>query len=178
MTTVHHCKRRTAGSSHSSVPCGECPGKAELTDLRKRINTTSCRPERETVTDASQGVQLATIQALAQYWGTDYDWRKCEAKLQVLPKLPHRDRRAGHSFHSCPLQTRKCIASHRDARMARLDHRTVEDHRSANQSHRTRRKCIRRVRRRNSVHARLRFFRQAGHDRGGTPPTLHMPGSH
>jgi Epoxide hydrolase N terminus len=59
---------------------------AELTDLRKRINATKL-PERETVADASQGVQLATIQALARYWATDYDWRKCEARLQSLPNF-------------------------------------------------------------------------------------------
>ena len=46
-----------------------------LDDLRRRINATKW-PERETVTDASQGVQLATIQALARYWATEYDWRK------------------------------------------------------------------------------------------------------
>jgi pimeloyl-ACP methyl ester carboxylesterase len=57
---------------------------AELTDLRRRINATRW-PERETVTDATQGVQLATTQALARYWATDYDWRKCEAKLMALP---------------------------------------------------------------------------------------------
>jgi pimeloyl-ACP methyl ester carboxylesterase len=44
-------------------------------------------PERETVTDASQGVQLATIQELARYWATDYDWRKCQARLSVLPQF-------------------------------------------------------------------------------------------
>src|SRR6476659_2950363 len=55
---------------------------AELTELRRRINATRW-PERETVTDASQGVQLAVIQALARYWATDYDWRKCEATLIV-----------------------------------------------------------------------------------------------
>jgi pimeloyl-ACP methyl ester carboxylesterase len=59
---------------------------AELTDLRKRINATRW-PERETVTDATQGVQLATVQALAQYWGKNYDWRKCEVKLQSLPNF-------------------------------------------------------------------------------------------
>ena len=59
---------------------------AELTDLRKRINATRW-PERETVADATQGVQLATTQALARYWATDYDWRKCEAKLQALPNF-------------------------------------------------------------------------------------------
>jgi len=53
---------------------------AELAELHRRINATKW-PERETVTDASQGVQLATIQALARYWTTDYDWRRCEAKL-------------------------------------------------------------------------------------------------
>jgi pimeloyl-ACP methyl ester carboxylesterase len=57
---------------------------AELTELRRRINATKW-PERETVTDQSQGVELATMQNLARYWGTDYDWRKCEAKLNALP---------------------------------------------------------------------------------------------
>jgi len=54
--------------------------------LRRRINNTKW-PERETVTDATQGVQLATTQALARYWGTDYDWRKCEARLNALPQF-------------------------------------------------------------------------------------------
>jgi pimeloyl-ACP methyl ester carboxylesterase len=57
---------------------------AELTDLRRRVNATRW-PERELVNDASQGVQLATMQKLARYWGTDYDWRKGEAKLKALP---------------------------------------------------------------------------------------------
>src|SRR6058998_2138762 len=59
---------------------------AELTELRRRINATKW-PERETVADASQGVQLATIQALARYWATDYDWRKIEAKMKALPQF-------------------------------------------------------------------------------------------
>src|SRR6202790_2271884 len=59
---------------------------AGLAELRRRVNATKW-PERETVADASQGVQLATIQALARYWATDYDWRKCEAKLQSLPNF-------------------------------------------------------------------------------------------
>ena len=56
----------------------------ELIELRRRINATRW-PERETVTDQTQGVQLATTQALARYWGTEYDWRKCEARLKALP---------------------------------------------------------------------------------------------
>jgi hypothetical protein len=58
----------------------------ELTELRRRIKATRW-PERETVTDASQGVQLATLQKLAQYWGTDYDWRKVESRLKALPQF-------------------------------------------------------------------------------------------
>jgi pimeloyl-ACP methyl ester carboxylesterase len=57
---------------------------AELTDLRRRVNATRW-PERETVTDATQGVQLATVKKLADYWGKDHDWSKCEAKLKALP---------------------------------------------------------------------------------------------
>src|SRR4030095_965679 len=59
---------------------------AELTELRRRINATKW-PDRETVTDASQGVQLATIQALARYWATEYDWRTCEARLNAVPQF-------------------------------------------------------------------------------------------
>jgi pimeloyl-ACP methyl ester carboxylesterase len=58
----------------------------QLTDLRKRIVATRW-PEKETVTDASQGVQLATMQELARYWATDYDWRRCEAKLNAYPQF-------------------------------------------------------------------------------------------
>jgi pimeloyl-ACP methyl ester carboxylesterase len=65
---------------HVNVP------EAELTELRRRINATRW-PERELVNDISQGVQLATIQKLARYWATDYDWRKIEAKLKALPQF-------------------------------------------------------------------------------------------
>jgi pimeloyl-ACP methyl ester carboxylesterase len=57
---------------------------ADLADLKRRIAATRW-PEKETVADQSQGVPLATMQKLARYWGTDYDWRKCEAKLNALP---------------------------------------------------------------------------------------------
>jgi pimeloyl-ACP methyl ester carboxylesterase len=59
---------------------------SELIELRRRINATKW-PDRETVADASQGVQLATMQNLAHYWGSDYDWRKCEAMLNALPNF-------------------------------------------------------------------------------------------
>jgi pimeloyl-ACP methyl ester carboxylesterase len=58
----------------------------ELAELRRRIEATRL-PSKELVEDRSQGVQLATIQALARYWATDYDWRKAEAKLNALPQF-------------------------------------------------------------------------------------------
>ena len=65
---------------HVNVP------ESDLAELRRRINATRW-PDRETVSDATQGVQLATTQALARYWATEYDWRKCEARLNALPQF-------------------------------------------------------------------------------------------
>ncbi|MFL6743142.1 MAG: epoxide hydrolase family protein, partial [Sphingomicrobium sp.] len=59
---------------------------ASLADLRHRVLATRW-PEKETVNDRSQGVQLAKLQELVRYWGTDYDWRKVEAKLNALPQF-------------------------------------------------------------------------------------------
>jgi pimeloyl-ACP methyl ester carboxylesterase len=63
----------------------EVPGE-QLADLRRRIEATRW-PSNELVADRSQGVQLATLQALARYWTTDYDWRKAEARLNALPQF-------------------------------------------------------------------------------------------
>jgi pimeloyl-ACP methyl ester carboxylesterase len=59
---------------------------AKLADLRRRIAAAQW-PDQETVTDDSQGVRLATIQKLARYWQTSYDWRKVEARLNALPQF-------------------------------------------------------------------------------------------
>jgi pimeloyl-ACP methyl ester carboxylesterase len=58
----------------------------DLTDLHRRINATKW-PEAELVADATQGVQLATMQKLATYWANEHDWRKCESKLNALPQF-------------------------------------------------------------------------------------------
>jgi pimeloyl-ACP methyl ester carboxylesterase len=63
----------------------DMPGDA-IADLRRRIAATRW-PTRELVTDRSQGVQLATLKELARYWATDYDWRRCEARLNALPQF-------------------------------------------------------------------------------------------
>ena len=111
----------------------EVPEEA-LADLRRRIAATRW-PERETVADESQGVQLATMQKLARYWATDYDWRKCEARLNALPQfITEIDGLDIHFIHVRSKHAERA-AAHRHARLARLDHRAAEDHRSADQSH-------------------------------------------
>lgn len=65
-------------SFHINIP------EEAMADLRRRINATRW-PEKELVADPAQGVQLATMQKLARYWANDYDWGKCEAKLNALP---------------------------------------------------------------------------------------------
>jgi pimeloyl-ACP methyl ester carboxylesterase len=75
-----------AGERDAVRPFSVHVPEAALVELRRRINATIW-PERETVTDESQGVQLATAQKLARYWATDYDWRKVEARLSALPQF-------------------------------------------------------------------------------------------
>jgi hypothetical protein len=81
----------------------EVPDEA-LVDLRRRIGAMRW-PERETVADESQGIQLAALQEVAHYWRTGYDWRKAEAKHQRLAAVRHPDRWAGHSFRSRSFET-------------------------------------------------------------------------
>jgi pimeloyl-ACP methyl ester carboxylesterase len=79
--------KQTGGSADESIrPFHIHVPDEQLVDLRRRIATTRW-PERETVNDATQGVQLATMQKLAQYWGSEYDWRKVEARLNALPQF-------------------------------------------------------------------------------------------
>src|SRR3954462_8292882 len=80
MTAVEQETGRAVRPFHVAVP------EEALTDMRRRIEATVW-PERETVPDTSQGVQLATMQQLARHWATDYDWRSCEARLNALPQF-------------------------------------------------------------------------------------------
>ena len=79
----------------------------ELSDLRRRVNGTRW-PDRET--DPSQGVRLATIQALARYWATDYDWRRFEHALRGPAAFRHGDRWRRHPLHPRSLEARGCAA--------------------------------------------------------------------
>jgi len=75
-----------AGDDSAIRPFKVNVAEEQLADLRRRIAATRW-PDRETVNDQSQGVQLAKLQELMRYWGTDYDWRKGEAKLNALPQF-------------------------------------------------------------------------------------------
>jgi pimeloyl-ACP methyl ester carboxylesterase len=77
---------RQAGSGPEIRPLHVSIPEAELADLRRRVKATKW-PENETVNDATQGVQSATMHKLAGYWGTDYDWRKAEAKINAVPNF-------------------------------------------------------------------------------------------
>ena len=89
----------------------------QLDDLRRRIEATRW-PSKELVDDRSQGVQLATLQELARYWTTEYDWRKAEAKLNALPQFTTENRRRGHPRHPRPLAARGRAAADHDPRLA------------------------------------------------------------
>jgi pimeloyl-ACP methyl ester carboxylesterase len=79
--------RESSGGDDTAIrPFAIHVSDAELADLRSRILAARL-PEREAVSDFSQGVPLATVQKLARYWGTEYDWRKVEARLNALPNF-------------------------------------------------------------------------------------------
>ena len=96
----------------------------ELDDLRRRIAATRW-PEKETVDDLSQGVQLAAIQALARYWETEYDWA-AGGEAERLAAVHDRDRRARHPLHPRQVAARGRAAADHHARLARLDRRDAE----------------------------------------------------
>jgi hypothetical protein len=83
---MHEVAEETGGSESDIRPFHVSYPDTDLADLRRRIKATRW-PDRETVSDDSQGVQLATARELAKYWATKYDWRKVEARLNALPQF-------------------------------------------------------------------------------------------
>lgn len=88
MTTTGVSQQRNEPTNNNPAICpfSNKVADCELIELRDRIKATR-GSERETVTDRTPGVQLATTQALANYWATGYDWRKIESKLNALPQF-------------------------------------------------------------------------------------------
>ncbi len=149
---------------------------AELAELRGRINATRW-PERETVADASQGVQLATVQALARYWASEYDWRKVEAKLNALPQFVTEI--DGLDIHFIHVRSK-----HENALPLIVTHgwpgSVIEQLKIVDpltESHRAWRQRFGRFRCGDPIDAGLRVFRQADHHRVGIRPASRAPGS-
>jgi hypothetical protein len=81
-----HGQTGSTGSSDAIRPFHVHIPQADIDDLRRRVLATKW-PSKELVDDQSQGIQLSTMLALAKYWATDYDWRKCETKLNSYPQF-------------------------------------------------------------------------------------------
>ena len=91
----------------------------ELDDLRRRIAATRW-PSKELVDDRSQGVQLATMQALARYWTNEYDWREAEARLNALPQFTTEIDGVEIHFIHVKSEHENALAADHDPRLARL----------------------------------------------------------
>ena len=111
---------------------------ADLADLKRRLAATRW-PDKETVGDQSQGVQLAKLQELVRYWSTDYDWRKRRGDLECLPAVHDQHRRGRHPLHSCSLASPERDAADHRARMAGVGLRANQTHWSAHRPNQVRR---------------------------------------
>ena len=142
---------------------------AKLADMRRRINATKW-PEKEPVADASQGVQLATIQKLARYWGTEYDWRPCEAQLNACrissPRSTGWTSISSTSVRSTKTRCRVIVTHGWPGSV--VEQLKIID--PLDQSHRAWRQCGGCVPCRDPVDSRLWFFGQADDHRLGLHP--------
>jgi hypothetical protein len=129
----------TTGSAESAVrPFRIEVPQGDIDELRRRIDATRW-PTRELVTDRSQGVQLGAIQKLARYWTSEYDWRRCEARLNGLPQF--KTEIDGLDIHFIHVESahKNALPFDHDARLAGLGRRAARDHRSTDRPDRARR---------------------------------------
>ena len=163
----HVCRVGTVSATNAVRPFTIETSETELEALRARIAATRW-PSKELVADRSQGVQLATIQELARYWATDYDWRKCEAKLNALPQFTTEIDGVDIHFIHVKSPHAKGDATDHHAWLARLGHRAARRREPAHGPHRARRLRRGRVRPGTAVPARLRLLRRAHARSAGT----------
>ena len=146
----------------------------ELADLRRRIAATRW-PSMELVGDRSQGVQLATLQALARYWTSEYDWRRCEARLNALPQFTTEiDGVEIHFIHVG--RARERVAADHDPRLAGLGRRAARDRRPARPTRPRTAEPRGRLPPGVAVIAGLRASRASRPSSAGTPAASHVPG--
>ena len=160
---------RSAGATAIRPFRVEIP-QAEVDELRRRIAATRW-PEKETVDDGSQGTPLAKLQELVRYWGTDYDCRRFEARLNALPQFVT-------SLDGLDIHFIHVRSPHPDALPLIMTHgwpgsivELLNDHRPAHRPDRAWRARRRRVRSGAAVDARLRLLGEA--DVGGLEPRSH-----
>ena len=106
----------------------------DIKNLRRRLAATRW-PDQETVTDRSQGVQLAKMKELVRYWETDYDWRKAEAKLNALPEYVTDHRRVTFSSSTCDRHNPNAMPLDHDPRWPGSIFELAQGDRSAYRSH-------------------------------------------
>ena len=141
----------------------------KLVDLRRRIAATRW-PSKELVADRSQGVQLEPLQALARYWGTEYDFGAGRGAAERASAVHDRDRRRGHPLHPRQVVARERAAADHDPRLARLGDRDDRHGRPADRPDRARRQRRGCLPSRAALPARVRLLRRAGRDRLGPGP--------
>ena len=156
----HACRIVKSRQSNVGSPFSVSYLQDQLDDLRRRVAATRW-PDKETVADDTQGVQLATVQKLAALLGRRLRLAQDGGPARRLAAVHHRDRRARHPFHPRPLEARQRAADDRHPWLARLDHRAAEDHRAAHRSDRAWRQRSGCLRRRDPVAAGLRLLGQA-----------------
>ena len=111
---------------------------ADVDDLRRRLAATRW-PEKETVSDFSQGVPLATMQKLVKYWSREYDFGRVEARLNALPQFVTEVDGLRHPLHPRQVTARGGTAAAHHARLAGLGRRDAERRRAARRPDRARR---------------------------------------
>ena len=166
-------RRSTAYGTHPAVRPFRVDVPEEDLDVRRRIAAASW-PSKELVEDRSQGVQLATLQALARYWGR-LRLAQGGGEAQRLAPVHDRDRRGRDPLHPRALPARECVAADHDPRLAGLGHRAARDRRPADRPDRARRTCRGCLRPRAAVPARLRLLQRARRA-PGAPAAPRRPG--
>ena len=169
MSDVATAPDRASGDSAAIRPFRVEVAQADIDDLRQRLRATRW-PEKETVSDLTQGVPLATARELARYWAEDYDFGRLATRLNAFPQfLTEIDGLDIHFIHARSPHPRRAAADHH-ARLARLDHRDAQRHRPADRPDGLRRRRGGRLRRGGPIDARLRVLRQADDHRLGPGP--------
>ena len=159
---------RTTAEGASVRPFEITVPEEDLVELRRRIAAVRL-PSKELVSDRSQGVQLKTIQELARYWTTEYNWRRCEARLNALPQFKTTiDGEDVHFIHVKSPHERALPLIHHP-RLARLDHRDARGDRPADRPDRARRRRRGRVRLGGAVHPGIRLLGASRPSSAGGP---------